>query len=145
MEHRMPPSAPTLGHTAEPLRAPSGMGTWVPCTARSTLGSSTSLGTLEEKKRGFPLGSDSSHLWGTSVSLASPVLSSGRGPGRGLHPCVGGHSVSSPLASSCPECFLSPFWSMGALRVQRVFSWWWVYLCTCTLSLSEGPRLLIDT
>ena len=29
-----------------------------------------------------------------------------RGPGRGLHSSVGGHNVSSPLAPSCPECFL---------------------------------------
>lgn len=107
----------------------------------------TSLGALEEKKCGFPLGSDSSRLWSISVTPLSPVLSSGKGPGERTKQgasllCWRPQRLLTP--GTLLSRVLSPFWRIRALVAKHVFSWWWVYLCTRTFSLSEGPRLLIE-
>lgn len=142
MEHRSHPLLPhlaTLLSLCEPPQA------WAPgyCARPCPLWVlPISLGTLEEKKRGFPLGSDSSCPWGISVTLLSPVLSSRKGPGERTR-------QRASLLCWRPQCLLtpgtllsrvlSPFWRIGALVAQHVFSWWCVYLRTHTFSSLKGP------
>ena len=126
MEHRSHPLLPhlaTLLSLCEPPQA------WAPgyCARPCPLWVlPISLGTLEEKKRGFPLGSDSSRPWGISVTLLSPVLSLRKGPGertrqRASLLCRRPQRLLTP--GTLLSRVLSPFWRIRALVAQHVFSW----------------------
>lgn len=98
----------------------------------------TSLGSIQERKSVLPLCSDSTHLSQVSVTLLTPVPSSGN-PDREPHSSSGVHSVCSRPAYTYLEHFsLLEYGSFThSACLLPVFSPW-----TCTFSFPEGPTIL---